>query len=135
MTVIPYRAGPDWPPVPAASVIVTDLLGERAERVSAKIDTGSFMTIVPRRLLERIQANRTNRERVCAGYAGQVMVWPVFIVAVAIADPRWPDDVTLSFEAIDVLGVDGPAEVLLGRDILSAWHLHLDGRSSRYTVT
>ena len=135
MSVIHYRAGPDWPPDPAASVIVTDLLGERAERVSAKIDTGSFMTIVPRRLLERIQANRTNRERVCAGYDGQAMVWPVFIVAVAIADPRWPDDVTLSFEAIDVLGVDGPAEVLLGRDILSAWHLHLDGRNSHYTVT
>lgn len=135
MTVIPYRASPDWPPVAAASVVVTDLLGERSERVSAKIDTGSFMTIVPRRLLERIQANRTNRERGCAGYDGQVMSWPVFIVTLAIADPRWPDDVTLSFEAIDVLGVDGPAEVLLGRDVLSAWHLHLDGRSSHYTVT
>lgn len=135
MTAIPYQRAREWPPFPAVSVSVSNLMAERAESVSAKIDTGAFMTVMPRRLLERIQADETPRERECTSYGGHSNVWPVFIVGLEVLDPRWPDDVERRFEAIDVLGVDGPAEVLLGRDVLAAWHLHLDGRNGHYTVT
>ena len=93
------------------------------------------MTIAPRRLLDRIDADRLSREEECVAYDGRPQVWPVFLVSLAVVDPRWPKGVARRFEAIDVLDVDGPTEVLLGRDVLSAWHLHLDGPNSRYTVT
>jgi predicted aspartyl protease len=135
MTTIPYRADREWRPFPAVRVLLSDLLGRRSARLSAKIDTGAFMTIAPLRLLERLDANRLSRREECAAYDGRTEVWPVFVISVAVVDPRWPNGVARQFEAIDVLGVDGQAEVLLGRDILAAWHLHLDGRNSRYTVT
>jgi len=93
------------------------------------------MTIAPQWLLQRIEADEASRREECTAYDGHASIWPVFVVGIAVIDPRWPPDVERRFEAIDVLGVNGPAEVLLGRDVLSAWHLHLDGRSSHYTVT
>lgn len=135
MTTIPYRTGREWRPFPAVRIVLSDLLGRRSARLSAKIDTGAFMTVAPCQLLERIEADRLSRNEECAAYDGRTEVWPVFVVSIAVVDPRWPEGVERRFEAIDVLGVDGPSEVLLGRDVLAAWHLHLDGPNSRYTVT
>ncbi|MFO8081175.1 MAG: hypothetical protein R6V07_12855, partial [Armatimonadota bacterium] len=61
--------------------------------------------------------------------------WPLYEVTVRVCDERWPDGIERQFDNALVLGVEGQAEVLLGRDILAAWHLHLDGPNSRYRVS
>jgi len=111
-----------------------------------KIDTGASRTIVPIRILEEIGAYRRPRQVVvCQSYDGSRRLLPVYEVDLSVDDPRWPDGVEAEFLATLVVGVSGSGdnemngaddcEVLLGRDVLSAWHLHLDGRSSHYTVT
>jgi hypothetical protein len=49
-------------------------------------------------------------------------------------DVRWPEGAGREFERALVLGIEGETEVLLGRDVLAAWCLHLDGPQSRYSV-
>ncbi|HCA46386.1 MAG TPA: hypothetical protein DEP45_03210 [Armatimonadetes bacterium] len=87
-------------------------------------------------------AYRSPRQSVgCRGYDGTAHLLPVYEVDLSVDDPRWPADVAGSFPGLLVIGVgrgdaDGEdCEILLGRDVLSAWHLHLDGRNSLYTVT
>jgi len=115
----------------------------------AKIDTGAFMTAVPRRVLEDVGASRSFRRVTCRAYDGVAAQWPVYLVDLQVVDPRWPPNVEARFDVLEVLGVGPPTphaedadlesgvadpHVLLGRDVLAAWRLHLDGPQSRYSV-
>lgn len=145
MTWLQYGHAREWPPFPAVSVMITDLLGQRGVNVCAKIDTGSFMTIVPCLIIEYLEADRTIEGMKCWGYDGHESRLSGFLVNIYVTHPQWPSDVPRAFEGIDVLAVDAEAaahteglkataEVLLGRDVLAAWYLHLDGPNSRYRV-
>ncbi len=124
----------EFPPFPAVQIELEYLMGT-AEPVTAKMDTGATRTVVPTKLLDEIGAIRTGRVAQCQSYDGQQCEWPIYEVTLRVADDRWPDDVEREFDRILVLGVNGQAEVLLGRDILAAWSLQLDGPNSRYTVS
>ena len=149
MSFVPYRQSDEWPPVIAARLRLSDLLCTRSVEIWGKIDTGAFMTAVPRRVLEALGASRSFRRVRCKGYDGASAEWPVYLVDLQVVDLRWPPEVETRFETIEVMGV-GPAapqagdaevasgatdaHVLLGRDVLAAWRLHLDGPQSRYSV-
>jgi hypothetical protein len=141
VTAIPYRGDVEWPAFPAVRIKVRGAAGLHEVNVWAKIDTGASRTIVPFRLLEQVGAYRLpRRTAACKGYDGTRRVLPMYEVDLFVEDPGWPAEVGAEFESAMVLAVgdgnsDGACEVLLGRDILAAWHLHLDGRNSRYTVT
>ncbi len=146
MRWLQYSQTAEWPPFPSVPVLITDLLGERGVGVQAKIDTGAFMTIVPYRVVEYLRADCTTKSIRCWGYDGHCSNLSGFLVNVYIDHPHWPSEAVRAFEGIDVLAVnvDGAAdtdaptpalEMLLGRDILAAWNLHLDGPKSRYSVT
>lgn len=132
MTYITYSQH-EFPPSPAVHVELEYLLSV-TDPVRAKIDTGATRTIVPARLLEEVGAIRTGRTVSCLSYDGEERRWPVYEVTIRVCDENWPTAVADAFESSSVLGVEGQAEVLLGRDIIAAWHLHLDGRNSRYAV-
>jgi hypothetical protein len=145
VTAISYLGGSEWPAFPAVRVQLRGTFGLRPVTSWGKIDTGASRTVVPVNVLKEIGAYRCPRQSVgCKGYYGTTHLLPVYEVNLSVDDSRWPDGVADSFPGLLVIGVgrddDGSAggedcEVLLGRDILSAWHLHLDGRNSHYTVT
>jgi hypothetical protein len=143
VTTIAYRGGSEWPAFPAVRIQLSGVIRLQAVTTWGKIDTGASRTIVPLHLLEQIGAYRHPRQVAgCRGYDGTIRVLPVYEVDLSIDDPRWPDEVETAFASTVVVGVscEGRAsrddtEVLLGRDVLAAWHLHLDGRNGHYTVT
>ncbi|MEA3403362.1 MAG: hypothetical protein U9R79_19115 [Armatimonadota bacterium] len=123
----------EFPPFPGLRVELEHLLGV-TDPLLAKIDTGATRTVVPAALLDQVGAIRTGRVVSCRSYDGRKREWPLYEVTLHVTDDRWPDGVRRLFKNTLALGVAGPAEVLLGRDILAAWHLHLDGPRSRYRV-
>ncbi len=123
----------EFPPFPAVWVELHYLI-EAKRSVLAKLDSGAARTVAPVPLLDEVGAVRQWRTALCRACDGERREWPVFEVDLTIVDPRWPDDVQRKFQRLLVLGVDGPAEVLIGRDVLAAWQLHLDGPQSRYSV-
>jgi predicted aspartyl protease len=124
----------EFPPFPAVAIELECLLGA-TDPMRAKIDTGATRTIVPTNVLDAVGAIRTGRTVSCRSYDGTDRRWPLYEVALCIVDDRWPDSVEKWFDDVVVLGVEGQAEVLLGRDILAAWNLHLDGPNARYSVS
>lgn len=132
MRSIAYSQG-EFSPFPAAWVEIVHLLGPPSA-VLAKLDSGATRTVVPTALLERVGAIRQRTTATCRGYDGEPREWPVFEVGLRVTDSRWPDAMQREFRDLLVLGVEGQSEVLLGRDVLAAWHLHLDGPQSRYSV-
>jgi predicted aspartyl protease len=133
MSAISYSES-EFPPFPAVQIGLRYLLGT-SEPMLAKIDTGATRTIVPKHLLEEAGAIRTGRVASCVSYSGERQSWPIYEVTLRVLDARWPEAAPTTFESILVLGVEGQAEVLLGRDILAAWKLELDGPNSHYSVT
>ena len=132
MSYISYSQS-EFPPFPALRAEFEYLLNA-TRSVTAKIDTGASRTIVPERLLEEVGAIRTGRVVFCQSYDGDERQWPVYEVTIRVCDDRWPGGLQREFANMRVLGVKGQTEVLLGRDILAAWNLHLDGPNSRYAV-
>jgi len=138
---ISYRGDAEWPAFPAVKVQLSGVIRLHAVSAWGKIDTGASRTIVPIRVLEQIGAYRLPRQTAtCKGYDGTRRVLPIYQVDLSVDHPQWPDEVTWEFRSALVLGVgkavtEAQYEVLLGRDILAAWHLHLDGPNGRYSVT
>lgn len=129
---IPYRQT-EFPPFPAVQIQLEHLLGA-TEPIGAKIDTGASRTVVPTGLLECAGAIRTGRTATCRAYDGTPCTWPIYQVTLRVVDVRWPEGAGREFERALVLGIEGETEVPLGRDVLAAWRLHLDGPQSRYSV-
>lgn len=146
MTAIAYLGGSEWPAFPAVKIQLGGAVRLNVVTLWGKIDTGASRTVIPIRILKDVGAYHRPRQAVgCRGYDGTRHLLPVYEVDLSVEDPRWPEDVEAHFPALPVLGVGGSddgevkgandCEVLLGRDILAAWHLHLDGRNSHYSVT
>ncbi len=138
MRGIPYSTT-RFPPCPVVRVRFSYLFGPGRE-VLATIDTGADRTMVPLELLREIVAWETRRSVSCIGYDGIERRWPIYQVDLHIVEPRWPDNARRDFPDIEIVGVvtpesDGISDVLLGRDILAAWSLQLDGPNSRYSVS
>jgi hypothetical protein len=108
-----------------------------------KIDTGASRTVVPTRTLRQVGAYRHPRQVArCRAYDGTQRLLPVYEVNLTVDDPRWPAEVEMEFLSTTVVGISAGAdaedeycEVLLGRDLIAAWRLHLDGRNNCYSVT
>ncbi len=123
----------EFPPFPTVWIQFSYLFTPR-RAVAAKLDTGATVTLAPTSVLHEAGAPATGQIASCVAYDGLSAEWPVFEVNLEVVDARWPEDVQREFRQVLVLGVDGQAEVLLGRDVLAAWYLHLDGPNSRYSV-
>jgi len=128
MSAIPYRTDDD-PPYPALELVLSNAGYER--RCHGKVDTGASVTCVPQRFLNELNAVAAN-EVVIVGFDGRDQVTSTYHVCLQVADANWPDGVPSRFEDIEVCAIDEPAdagtvEVLIGRDVLAAWSLLLEG--------
>lgn len=119
MTPDPHRLRIEGPVVDAQ---LSEAGGLAAERVRLMVDTGADVTIVSRRVADRLGLVRTRMDRV-RGATGMAARAPVYRVHLAI------DLVATTFD-VDVLALvreDDDCDGLLGRDVLAHLRFIYDG--------
>lgn len=134
---IPYCQDEE-PPYPGLKV----MLQHHGEvEVWAKMDTGASITAVPVPLLDSVMAPTDGSMYHCMGYDGQIRKLCRYQLDIVVSDSRWPVGVQREFAGVVVMGVPAQeggsgetAEILIGRDLLEAWCLVLDGPRSRYAI-
>jgi predicted aspartyl protease len=117
--MIRYRYTGLTPPDPMIHVAIRcPSRGTEATGVVALIDTGADRTVLPRTVIDALALAVTGVERF-QGFAGQIVELSVYVVDLSIHD----------LPAVRIEPVLGEAEkyVLLGRDVLNAHRILLDG--------
>ena len=125
MSVTNYDDLRFFPPAPVLPVVFVALPHEtKSMETQGFVDTGADATIVPKRLLQSIQA-RPLLSRYVRSYIGEQRVVRTYAVDVIVAGVTLP--------AIEVIGDDVP-EPLIGRDVLNRLRLILDGPRQKIEV-
>jgi hypothetical protein len=107
------------PPIPAVVLDLSDPSGMATITfVSAHLDTGSDMTVVPLPLIQRLNLQPIGRA-VAKGYGGLTANVDVFRVRLFIAN--------FGTFTIPVLGHSAEPYILVGRDILNRFRVTFDG--------
>ena len=107
------------PPAPFVSVALTcPATGVRIANQPAQMDTGADRTVLPANLVEALGLVEDGR-LFFQGFTGSVAELPLFLVDVSVHD----------LPPVSIRAVLGEAEphILLGRDVLNAHHILLDG--------
>jgi len=107
------------PPAPFVYVSVGCLAtGALVSSLPAQIDTAADRTVLPRRLVENLGLAEDGRA-LFQGFAGEIVELPLYLVEMRIQD----------FRPLLVRAALGAAEshILLGRDVLNAYRLLLEG--------
>ena len=121
---IPYNASIE-PPAPFVPVQVSNLADVERVPVSAKIDTGADISVIPATLIARLDLTPAG-EIVVEGYNGVQSIIYCY-------------DVILRIDQLRVVGLSAIAfaeeYVLLGRDVLNLMRVLLDGPALSTEVT
>jgi hypothetical protein len=118
--MIRYRyVAESQPPAPFVKVAIRcPTSGRHVDQVPAQVDTGSDCTVLPSAVVSALDLVQVGQYE-CQGFQGVIMPFPVFLVAVSIHDMP-------PVEVRAILG-DRQSYVLLGRDVLNAHRIVLDG--------
>jgi predicted aspartyl protease len=118
--VIRYRYAVEaQPPAPFVNVIVgCPTSRRRVEQLPALLDSGADCTVLPSSVVAALALVQDGLYE-CQGFHGEIVLLPVFLVAVSIHD----------LPAVEVRAILGKCEsyILLGRDVLNAHRIVLDG--------
>jgi len=118
--VIRYKYVPILaPPAPFVNAVVRcPTTGRQAENVPAQVDTGADRTVLPRSVVTALELVQVG-QFLCEGFGSQIMELPLYLVEVRLHD----------LPPVLVRAALGEREqwVLLGRDVLNAHRLLLDG--------
>jgi len=120
-----YFSGPN-PPAPVVYVSLADPAGQGSlAGQPANLDTGALKTVIARALADQLSLLRV-REIQSEGLDGVVVVLPTDVFELTIKD--------LSPVVLEVLGSEGEPYILLGRDILNRYHIHLNGPEQSFLI-
>lgn len=111
------------PSEPQIDVIISNDFGLSSPPKKALIDTGSFITIIPKSLVESLKLEVRGKVKEVYGFNTQkedASDYDAYFVHVTIG--------SITFELLKVISEDQPY-VLIGRDLINLWHLKLDGEN------
>ena len=107
------------PPAPFIYVMLANPAGtKQLEQVPAQIDTGADRTVIPWEVVLQLELVPI-REKLVESLGGETSNLTTFLAQLAVHRPP--------FRAWEVFGAKGEPYVLLGRDILNAYRILLDG--------
>lgn len=107
------------PPAPFVLVTVANpLTGAEVRDIPAQIDTGADCTLVPEMIVESLNLNFSGSWTI-AGVGGKVEEMRLYPALIGVH--RSPS------QQVEVVAHSGEPWVLLGRDVLNAFRLLLDG--------
>lgn len=112
----------DTPTLPLTDIQVDNDFGRNLPE-KGKIDTGSFITVLPEYLVKSLALKPRGKVRNVGGFGtkkGQGKDHDAYFVKITIG--------TIQFELLKVIASDRN-NVLLGRDIIHLWKLELDGQN------
>jgi hypothetical protein len=119
MAPIRYRYHPIQPPAPFVNVTLRHPTGTPEHRdVPAQIDSGADRSVFPEDLIRLMGLPQVGQLTI-GGLGGLQHTMPLFAVLLGVHD--------LPAEPLEVIGSRGEPWILLGRDVLNAHRLLLDG--------
>jgi len=119
MPPIRYRYHPVQPPAPFVNVTLQHPTGSPERRdVPAQADSGADRTVFPEDLARSMGLPQVGRTQI-GGLGGILHTLPLFAVLLAVHD--------LPAQPIEVVTNSGEPWILLGRDVLNAHRILLDG--------
>ena len=107
------------PPAPFVYVLLANPTHtKQLEQVPAQVDTGADRTVIPWQLAVQLELVPI-RVKPVEGLCGEVSNLTTFLAQLAVHEPP--------FRALEVFGATGESYILLGRDVLNAYRVLLDG--------
>lgn len=107
------------PPAPFVSVTVRcPTTGRYIDPSPAQVDSGADCTVLPQFVVSALDLVQIGVYE-CQGFEGEIKRFPVFLVAIAIHD--------LPPVEVRAILVESEPYILLGRDVLNAHRIILDG--------
>lgn len=107
------------PPAPFVHVTVRGPLGGRAvSDIPAQLDTAADLTVLPSRIVDELGLLEHDQIETL-GFDGHVACLPTYLIQIQVHQ--------FAPKAIEVLASRDEPHVLLGRDVLNAYRLVLDG--------
>ncbi len=107
------------PPAPFVHVTLTNpVSGVQQQDLPAQLDTAADRTLLPDALVQALGLAQIGLIRI-GGVAGIIQAMPSYVVQITIHNQ--PDQV------VEVVASGGESWILLGRDVLNAHRLLLDG--------
>ena len=113
------------PPAPILPVQVSSPVSSSSVTLDPLVDTGADMTVVPLSMVRNLGLPRLYFTR-SRGFGGAIEHDPVFSAVVTVESLDSQPIRTVSWEE---------EYVLLGRDVLSHWQVHLDGPGQTLTIS
>ncbi|MHC4200791.1 MAG: aspartyl protease family protein [Planctomycetota bacterium] len=115
-------------PIPVMSVPAkVSLSGSDVyETVSAKIDTGADISVIPETVRSRLKLTPEGAVRIRSVFAGEALEFPTYYVTLSIADC-----ITADVEVLCLPREDCP----IGRDILNRIIMHADGPAKEFELS
>lgn len=108
------------PTLPLTDIQIDNGFGRRFPE-KGKIDTGSFITVIPEYLIKSLELKKKGKVKNVRGYGSKKgQDADAYFVQITIS--------TTQFDLLKVIADDRP-NVLLGRDIIHLWKLELDGQN------
>lgn len=118
--MIRYRyVAESQPPAPFVKLSVRcPTTGRHVDQSPAQVDTGADCTVLPPSVVSALELVQVGQYE-CQGFQGEIMTFPVFLVAISIHE----------LAPVEVRAILGEREsyILLGRDVLNAHRIVLDG--------
>ena len=114
------------PPIPALEIGLEDPDGEQTiGPLTAVLDTGADISLIPITLLEQIKAPEQDEVRLRSHW-GEATPFTTYLISIQVGAETLP--------GIEVVGDLYGQEVLLGRDVLNKLLLLIDGPQQRTDV-
>lgn len=110
------------PPAPVLQLRVSAPGADASVLLTALVDTGADMTVVPGRLASRLSLPIVGNVRV-SGATGSRSNCPIYAAAIEVEGRQ---------QLLEVLALG--REALVGRDLLRSWNIGLDGPRSRLHI-
>ncbi|MGC8850507.1 MAG: retroviral-like aspartic protease family protein [Candidatus Bathyarchaeia archaeon] len=113
------------PPAPALKVKIAKPLSDSYVELQGKLDTGADMTVIPESAIDRVGIIPAGRVYV-SSFKGEEAVEYTYFVDLSLLG--------YEFHMVEVIGARR-RDALLGRDVLNAVKLTLDGKALNFSIS
>ena len=115
----------ETPPCPCINLSIESLFGAKVSEIKAILDTGATKTAVPTDVLDILKITQFPASKIYVkDYRDHESI--LYTYYIHILHPEF------TYRAVEVIGIDRGATMLIGRDIINRWRLLLYGPKQNF---